>query len=386
MKKFLNKLPEGNALSGIILTLCTIASLLVSNSFFGSTYIEFWHIKLGHYSLLHIVNDMLMTVFFLVVGLEIKKELLIGELKNRKKALLPALCAVGGMIIPALIFLYFNYGTINSNGWGIPTATDIAFSLGILGLLGSRIPNGLKVFLTALAIIDDLGAVLVIALFYSQSISIIYLLIALTLTALLLALQKKHYNIYIWLIVGTFIWLFLDSSGIHGTIAGVLFALTIPIEFKKSKPLKNFVDALHKPVNYIIIPLFAIANTAIVFNGDATTAIQSNISIGIILGLFLGKPLGILLTALFFNKFKVAELPTGVNWKMLIGVAFLAGIGFTMSLFVTFIAYEDTPRQDICKIAILIGSGLSGVIGLLYLKLVTKKNITLQGYSSDYNN
>lgn len=364
---------EGNALSGIILSLCTIISLIISNSVIGNSYLNFWHIKLGNYSLLHIVNDMLMTIFFLVVGLEIKKELLIGELKNRKKAMLPALCAVGGMLIPALIFLSFNYGTVNSNGWGIPTATDIAFSIGILGLLGSRIPNGLKVFLTALAIIDDLGAVLVIAIFYSQSILLTYLVFALLLTATLFVLQKKYFNIFIWVIVGCAIWYFLNLSGIHGTIAGVLLALTIPIDFYNKKPLEKIVGFLHNPVNYFIIPLFAIANTAIVFNGDLTTAIKSNISIGIIFGLLIGKPLGIILTALLFNKIKWTELPTGVNWKMLIGISMLAGIGFTMSLFVTFIAYEDTPRQDICKIAILIGSGLSAIFGLIYLKLITKK-------------
>lgn len=371
--KLLFNLPEGNAISGLILVACTAISLLFANSIFGEAYIVFWHFEIGNFSLLHIINDMLMTIFFFVVGLEIKKELLIGELKNIKKAMLPALCAVGGMAIPAFIFLLFNFGTINSNGWGIPTATDIAFSIGILGLLGSRIPEGLKIFLTALAIIDDLGAVLVIAIFYSQSISLVYLLIALLSTAILFVLQKKYFNIFIWLVIGCAIWYFLNLSGIHGTIAGVLLALTIPIEFKKSKPLETIVEFLHKPVNYFIIPLFAIANTAIIFSGDLTTAIKSNISIGIIFGLLIGKPLGIILTALLFNKFKVTELPTGVNWKMLTGVAMLAGIGFTMSLFVTFIAYEDTPRQDICKVAILIGSGLSAISGLLYLKLITKK-------------
>lgn len=375
MKKYLKNLPEGNALSGIILIACTAISLLMANYFIGQPYINFWHLKIGNNSLLHIINDMLMTIFFLVVGLEIKKELLIGELDNKKKAFLPFVCAIGGMLFPALIFQYFNYNTINSNGWGIPTATDIAFSIGILAILGSRIPIGLKVFLTALAIIDDLGAVVVIALFYSQEISFLYLIVALVLT-LLLYLTTKYLKIYsaiLTILIGCIVWYFLNKSGIHGTITGVLLAMTIPLEYKRIKPLEVIVNFLHKPVNYFIIPVFAIANTALIISSDISNSLISNISLGIIFGLFIGKPLGIMVTAFLAIKLKLAEMPKKVNWKLLLGVSMLAGIGFTMSLFVSFIAYEDAPRQDISKIAILIGSLISGVFGLTYLKIVIKR-------------
>ena len=270
MKKYLKNLPEGNSLSGIILITCTTISLLFANYFLGKSYIDFWHLEIGSQSLLHIINDMLMTIFFLLVGLEIKKELLIGELDNKKKAFLPFVCAIGGMLFPALIFQSFNFNTNNSNGWGIPTATDIAFSIGILAILGSRIPVGLKVFLTALAIIDDLGAVVVIALFYSQDIYFLDLLIALTLTVSLHLTTKyfKFYNTILSIILGCAIWYFLNRSGIHGTIAGVLLAMTIPLKHKIKRPLEQITIFLHKPVNYFIISVFAIANTALIISAD----------------------------------------------------------------------------------------------------------------------
>lgn len=372
--KLLENLPEGNMLSGLILIFCTVLSLIFANSIYGQNYLDFWAFEIVGKSLLHLINDGLMTVFFLVVGLEIKKELQIGELSNFKKAFLPFICALGGMIAPALIYATLNFGTNNISGWGIPTATDIAFSIGILAILGSRIPHGLKVFLTALAIIDDLGAVVVIALFYSQEVSFTYLSFAIGLTLLLWLLLRfaNFYNTVLWIIAGCGIWYFLHHSGIHSTIAGVLLATVIPVKYKRKQPLEKIAEWLHKPVNYFVIPLFAIANTAIMINGDVVSAITSFISVGIILGLFIGKPLGIMLFAFVSTKIGLAELPKQVDWKLLLGAAILAGIGFTMSMFVSFLAFQDAYRQDISKIAILIGSLLASVTGLIYLNLILK--------------
>jgi Na+:H+ antiporter, NhaA family len=367
------------------LILCTILSLLFANIIFKQSYIDFWAFELGGKNLLHLINDGLMTVFFLVVGLEIKKELQIGELSNFKKALLPFVCALGGMVTPAVIYVALNFGSKDISGWGIPTATDIAFSIGILAILGSRIPHGLKVFLTALAIIDDLGAVVVIALFYSQEISFFYLSCAIGLTVLLWILLKfaKFYNPILWIIAGCGIWYFLHHSGIHSTIAGVLLATVIPIEYKNTRPLERIAEWLHKPVNYFVIPLFAIANTAIMLNGDVLSAITSTLSLGIIFGLFVGKPLGIMLFAYVSSKSGWAELPNQVDWKLLFGASILAGIGFTMSMFVSFLAFQDAYRQDVSKIAILTGSLLAGVTGLIYLDLAlknkAKKNQNTEG-------
>lgn len=373
--KIWDNLPEGNALSGIILIGCTIFSLLMANFFVKQPYLDFWQTEIGNMSILTFINDVLMTIFFLIVGLEIKKELVVGELKSFKKAFLPFICAVGGMIVPALIYVFFNYDTPFFHGWGIPTATDIAFSIGILAILGSKIPQGLKVFLTALAIIDDLGAVLVIAIFYSQSISFVYLSLAILCTLLLFLVQKylKFYNLIVWLIVGCAIWYFLHHSGIHATIAGILVAIVTPIYFKGEEPLDFLIDKIHNIVNYFVIPVFAIANTAILVEGDLSTALKSTISLGIIFGLYLGKPLGIMAFAFIFTKLGLAHLPNNVSWKLLFGAAILAGIGFTMSLFVSFLAFTDSESQDVAKIAILIGSLLACVTGYLFLKFSLKK-------------
>ena len=380
--KLLENLPEGNALSGLVLVGCTLASLLFANLLFKQTYLDFWTNPIAGISLLHLINDGLMTIFFLVVGLEIKKEIQIGELANFKKAFLPFFCALGGMIAPATIYYVLNFGTNNVSGWGIPTATDIAFSIGILAILGSRIPHGLKIFLTALAIIDDLGAVVVIALFYSKEISFVNLSFAIGLTLLLWILLRfaKFYNILLWTIVGCGIWYFLYHSGIHSTIAGVLLAAVTPVKYKNKNPLEKIAKGLHKSVNYFIIPLFAIANTAILINGDVISAITSSISVGIILGLFIGKPLGIMLFAYVSTKLGWAQLPNQVNWRLLLGAAILAGIGFTMSLFVSFLAFKDIYRQDIAKIAILLGSLIASIMGLLYL------HFTLNNIDSESKN
>ncbi len=379
-KNILENLPEGDARTGLILVLCAVVSLLLSNmSAISAAYLSMWNSEVfGSWSLLLLVNDVFMAFFFFVVGLEIKKELVEGELSHRKKALLPLLAALGGMAFPAIIYVLFNYGTSNMHGWGIPTATDIAFSIGILALLGTRIPNSLKVFLTALAIIDDLGAVVVIALFYSQGVSLGYILAAISVTsALVVAHRYLHfYNSVFWLLSGGLIWYLMHHSGIHATIAGVLLAVATPISYKGKRPLEQLATFFHKPVNYCIIPLFALANTAIVISGNVWSGIGSSIGLGIILGLAVGKPVGITLFTWLAVKLHWAHLPSGVGYKMIWGVGMLAGIGFTMSLFVSFLAFEDAYRQDISKIAILLGSLLSAVAGLLFLKAVSPKALS----------
>lgn len=376
-KNILENLPEGDARTGLILVLCAVVSLHLSNiSATSGFYLQMWHRELfGPWNLLLLINDVLMAFFFFVVGLEIKKELLEGELSHRKKALLPLLAALGGMAVPAIIYTIFNAGTANLHGWGIPTATDIAFSIGILALLGTRVPFSLKVFLTALAIIDDLGAVVVIALFYSQGVSLLYILGAVAVTAGLFAIKRyfHYFHSGLWLLAGALIWYLMHHSGIHATIAGILLAIATPVAYRGQRPLEQLAAFFHKPVNYFIIPLFAIANTAIVINGSVMSGIGSSIGLGIILGLFVGKPVGIALFTWLAVKLNLAHLPSGVGYKMIWGVGMLAGIGFTMSLFVSFLAFEDTYRQDVAKIAILLGSFVSGVAGLLYLKSITKK-------------
>jgi len=375
--KILENLPEGDAQSGLLLVLCAVTSLTLSNlSATSAGYVHLWHWEIAKdWSLLHLINDCLMAFFFFVVGLEIKKELLEGELAHRKKASLPALAALGGMMLPAIIYLLFNQGTPNQHGWGIPTATDIAFSIGILALLGTRIPYSLKVFLTALAIIDDLGAVVVIALFYSEGVSLTYILAAMAATAGLFVVHRflHFFNNGLWILAGVLIWILMFYSGIHATIAGVLLAIATPNAFQNRRPVQQLSAFFHKPVNYFIIPLFAVANTAILINGGVLSGIGSSIGLGIILGLVLGKPIGIILFTWLAVKLDWARLPSGVGYKMIWGVGMLAGIGFTMSLFVSFLAFEDAYRQDIAKIAILVGSFLASILGLIYLKLITSK-------------
>lgn len=379
-KNVLDNLPEGDAQSGLMLVLCAVVSLWLSNAANTSEgYVAMWHHEIAEgWSLLHIINDGLMAIFFFLVGLEIKKEVLEGELAHRKKALLPVLAAFGGMAVPAFIYFLFNFGTPNLKGWGIPTATDIAFSIGILALLGTRVPYSLKVFLTALAIIDDLGAVVVIALFYSQGISLLYIFGALAVTGGLYALERygRFFHAGLWLLAGGLIWYFMHHSGIHATISGVLLAMVTPLNYKGKHPLKHLAHFFHKPVNYFIIPLFAIANTAIVINGDVISGVGTSIGLGIILGLTLGKPVGIALFTWLAVRLRWAHLPSGVGYKMIWGVGMLAGIGFTMSLFVSFLAFEDVYRQDVAKIAILIGSFLASLAGLLYLKSITQKPVS----------
>lgn len=359
--------------TGIVLIVCTIVSLVLSNiPSMQETYLSFWQqeihppvsgLHLPH-SILHWINDGLMVLFFFLVGMEIKRELMSGELSSLKKSMLPVLAALGGMVCPALIFALFNAGTPFHHGWGIPMATDIAFSLGILSLLGKRVPLSLKVFLTALAIIDDLGAIVTIAIFYTSSLHIAYLLTALAflLIPVLLNIFKVQRLVFYFL-PGIIVWYCIFNSGIHATIAGVLLAFSIPLS-----RIEALEHALSKPVNFIIMPLFALANTAIVFPKEIGHVFTSPITYGILLGLFLGKPIGITLFSFVATRLKIAALPSGTGWKQLIGIGTIAGIGFTMSIFIATLAYQKEAFQTISKIAIIASSLLAGICGYLYLR------------------
>lgn len=363
---------------GIILLLATVVSILLANiNGISSTYISIfqWSIDgTNHHafdwgifhlpnSVLVIINDLLMAAFFFLAGMEIKRELVTGELSSIKQSILPVVAAIGGMLIPALIYSQFSRGTLFMNGWAIPMATDIAFTLGIASLLGNRVPVALKVFITALAIIDDLGAIIVIALFYGGQLKLLYLLLSAIIMIILLSLQKNKVKIgwYTW-VLGLALWYAMFNSGIHATVAGVLFAFTIPV-----KQLAQLELKFHTPVYFIIMPLFALANTAIVFPEEGLAALNHSFSWGIMAGLFIGKPLGICLACYWMIKQKWANLPSQTNWHQLIGAGILAGIGFTMSIFISMLAFQDNVVQDIAKIAVLVSSVLSMIVGYFWL-------------------
>ncbi len=363
---------------GVTLLICTVVSLLIANSGWKDSYLHllekemhilpFLHLP---HSILHWINDGLMTLFFFLVGMEIKRELLIGELSSLKKASLPIAAAIGGMVVPAGIFAIFNNGTPYSGGWGIPMATDIAFSLGVASLLGNRVPVTLKIFLMALAIIDDLGAILVIAVFYGGAISWLHLLVAALLLGILHVLNKlKGNQWWVTLVIGLLVWYCVFNSGIHATIAGVLIAFFIPLE-----KLSNYEHTLHDPINFIILPLFAFANTAIEIPGNFSEAITTSLSWGVLAGLVLGKPLGITLASWLTVVTKIGERPSGTSWMQLVGMGALAGIGFTMSIFITMLAFSDPLTQNIAKLAILIGAVVSVLFGLILLYVSSTKSV-----------
>jgi len=361
---------------GLILITCTVVSLILANSAVGLNYQDFFQNKLAGITIEHWINDGLMTIFFLLIGLELEREIYQGELSNIKDALLPIFGAIGGMITPAAIFLIFNYGFPTKSGAGISMATDIAFALGILSLLGNKVPTSLKVFLTALAVIDDLGAIMIIAIFYTKTILWSNLLIALLIFVILLILNRlKVRNLISYLIGGIAMWYFMLHSGVHATITGVLLAFAIPFgngdENSTSYILQNF---LHKPVAFLILPIFALANTAINFNGNLIQTLTQNYSIGIALGLIIGKPLGIFLMALLAVSLGICKLPTDLNWKHIFGVGILAGIGFTMSIFITLLAFDVTTIINNSKLVILISSLIAGILGFLTLKLTLKQH------------
>lgn len=378
IKNLLDYFFHSNKISGLLLIFSTIVSLIIANSVFGNTYIDFWHTSLFGKDLHFWINDVLMSIFFLLIGLELERELYIGELSNFKDALLPLFAAVGGMLVPALFYLFFNYGSDFTSGFGIVMATDIAFAIGVLSLLGKRVPTSLKVFLIALAIFDDLGAILIIAIMYSNDLVVSNLLIAVGIFFILLFLNyKKVHNLIPYIIGGIVMWYFIYLSGIHPTITGVLLAFTIPFSRKKTLSCSTMLeDKLHIPVFYFIIPIFAIANTAIKIEGDFSQIISQPYSIGIILGLLLGKPIGIFLFSWFGVKAKFFKLPKNINLKHILSIGFLGGIGFTMSIFITLLAFNQPEIQNNAKIAILIASFTAAIISLVLLSINLKKTQT----------
>ena len=374
------------AASGLVLLIAAIIALVISNSNFSELYFttlkQYLFIGVNDFGLKlsvhHWINDLLMAIFFFFVTLEIKREFIQGELANIKKALLPIIGAVGGMVVPALVYIAINFGNTETlNGWAIPSATDIAFSLGILSLLGSRVPISLKIFLTALAIIDDLGAILIIAFFYSGDLSINYLSLILISYIFLLILNKLGIKKFLpYLIIGSFMWFFTYKSGIHATIAGVLLATTIPhrIKDKDFSLLIKIEHAISPYVAFMIMPLFAFANAGVNLEGLSLSSLMSPVPLGILCGLFFGKQIGVLLFSYISIKLKWAEAPNNSNWLSLYGVSILTGIGFTMSLFVGNLAFvENTQYIDGVKIGVLTGSFLSTIFGYLLLLITSKK-------------
>jgi len=374
------------AASGIILLISAIFALLVSNSSYSSLYFntldKYLFIGINDFglklSVLHWINDALMAIFFFFVTLEIKREFLQGELSNIKQALLPIIAAVGGMLVPALIYVFINLGNAETlNGWAIPSATDIAFSLGVLSLLGKRVPLSLKVFLTALAIIDDLGAIVIIAVFYSGDLSIKYLSLMLVAFIILLIVNKFNIKKFLpYLIIGIFLWDFTHNSGIHATIAGVLLAMTIPHR-KKERDFSLLIKiehAISPYVAFLIMPLFAFANAGVSLEGLSFSSLLDKVPLGIVLGLFVGKQLGVFIFSYISIKLKVAQMPSNTSWYNFYGVGVLTGIGFTMSLFVGNLAFAESMQyMDGVKIGVLTGSLLSTLFGYFLILLTPNK-------------
>lgn len=359
---------ESERIGGILLLTATVISLLLTNVFVGENFIHLWEFSIGHFSIQHIVNDGLMTIFFLLVGLELEREIYVGELSNIRKALLPIIAAIGGMIFPALIHYMFNAGTITQSGAGIPTATDIAFSLAVLSIFSKKVPNSLKIFLTALAIADDLGAVFVIGIFYTKTIFWGNLIVALSIFFILLILNKKKVKaLSIYLSLGFVMWYFMLNSGIHATISGVMLAFTIPFTKENNISVK-LQHKLHRPVAIFILPLFALVNTSIFIGDNGINHLLSSNSIGVFLGLVLGKPIGIILFTLFALVFKFAKMPSDLKWNHIIGASLLAGIGFTMSIFVSGLAFEDAITIQFSQISVLIASVTASLLGMIWFK------------------
>ena len=374
------------AASGLLLLISAVIALFISNSNLSNLYFEtlnrYLFVGINNFgikmSLLHWINDALMAVFFFFVTLEIKREFLQGELSNRKQALLPIIAAIGGMLVPALIYVYINFQTGDTlNGWAIPSATDIAFSLGVLSLLGSRVPISLKVFLTALAIIDDLGAIVIIAFFYSGDLSIKYLSLLLITFIALIILNKFNIKKFIpYLLLGLILWFFTHESGIHATISGVLLATVIPHR-KKEKDFSLLTKIEHNISPYVafgIMPLFALANAGVSLSGMNFDSLLLPVPLGILLGLFIGKQIGVFLFSIISIKLKIAQMPNNANWINFYGVGVLTGIGFTMSLFIGNLAFvENVQYMSGVKIGVLTGSLLSTVFGYVLLLVATKK-------------
>lgn len=369
---------ESEKSSGILLLSATVFSILLANSPWSKEYLEVWHLKLGfdlgaihlRYDLEHWINDGLMAIFFLLIGLEIERELYVGELSDLKSASLPLAAALGGMAVPALVYLFFNWGTETQGGFGIPMATDIAFALGILSLVGRGVPVALKIFLTALAVIDDVGAILVIAIFYSDDISALYLALAAAMLLIMFIFNRlKNHSLWMYVIPGIVMWYCILQSGIHASIAGVLLAFVLPFgEGDESSVSYRVQHFLHKPVAFLIMPIFALANTGIVLKGFSVDSLLSKHMLGIFFGLVVGKVVGIVLFSLLAIKLRVSNLPEGLSTRHIVGAGFLGGIGFTMAILVTFLAFGNTELAQNAKLAVLLGSLLAGSVGFFILK------------------
>ena len=366
--------------SAILLFVCVIVAIAITNSAFGQDYLSFWQTTIGGLTLAQWVNDGLMAVFFLLIGLELEREFYVGELSSLKDALLPIVAAVGGMLVPAIIYTLFNQGSLTQAGFGIPMATDIAIALGVLALLGNRIPSALKVFLVAFAVIDDLGAIIIIALFYTAKLSLYSLFGALLVWTILILFNRIFKIIHIapYVIGGVIMWVFMLQSGIHATIVGVMLAFAIPFSVKdddEKSPSHKLEHFLHKPVSIIILPIFALANTGVIFDANSIPELISISSLGIVFGLLVGKPLGVSLTCYLAVKKGICQLPIDVNWWHIIGAGMLGGIGFTMSIFITNLAFANNSALiNSAKMAILSASLGSALLGFLWLKFIRQKN------------
>jgi len=370
-----NRFFDSEKSSGILLIICTIIAIAMTNSPIGQDYLSLWQTDVAGLKLEHWVNDGLMAIFFLLIGLELEREIYVGELSHIKNALLPICAAVGGMLLPALIHYLFNQATPTQNGIGIPMATDIAFALGVLAILGKRIPASLKVFVVAFAVIDDLGAIVIIAAFYTAKLSVGYLVSALVVWALLIVLNRvfRVMALLPYLIGGVLMWFLMLKSGIHATVAGIMLAFAIPFSAKdddKKSPSYKLEHFLHAPVAFIILPIFALANTGITLGADWLSGLASANSLGVILGLVLGKPLGVTLFCFIAVALGICRLPTDLKWLHIVGAGILGGIGFTMSIFITNLAFVGSlDIINAAKMSILLASLLAGLIGYLWFML-----------------
>jgi NhaA family Na+:H+ antiporter len=363
--------------AGVLLIGCTVVSLILANTPAAGTYLAMWKVELGPLTLEHWINDALMAVFFLLIGLELERELYVGELSNPRNALLPAFAAAGGMAAPALLHFAFNAGTPTQAGFGIPMATDIAFALGVLALLGPRVPPALKVFVVAFAVIDDLGAIVLIATVYSSGIAMAWLAAAIGIFVALLLLNRplRVMSLVPYLLGGVAMWVCLLNAGIHASIAGVLLAFAIPFTPKLAgaeSPSARLEQALHSPVAWIVLPLFALANTCVPIDPAALALLAAPNSLGIVLGLVVGKPLGVASMCALAVALRMSALPEGVRWSHIIGAGLLGGIGFTMSIFITNLAFTDTALVNSSKLAILLASLLAAGLGAAWLRFFAR--------------
>ncbi len=375
---------DNGALGGLILMLVALLAITTANSPLANAYFNVLQVYLGPLSVQHWINDALMAVFFLLVGLEIKREMLDGQLSSWSRRILPGAAAAGGMAVPALFYIYFNWNEPTAiRGWAIPTATDIAFALGVLSLLGTRVPTSLRIFLAALAIIDDLGAVIVIALFYTADLNLLALAgAAIVFTNLLIFNRMGVKTLWPYLVLGAVLWVLTFASGVHATLAGVILALTIPLKrtpgtpeaTHAESPLHKLEHHLQKPVAFAIVPIFGFANAGVSFAGLSMSIFAEPLTIGIAAGLFLGKLVGVLGTVAVLVKLNLAQLPAQASWGQMTGVALLCGIGFTMSLFIGLLAFNDPAVQDRVKIGIMLGSLVSGLLGAGFLMLFGRRD------------